>query len=106
MHNANLSQDATIRRANFDDNAVQEAAFYLRSLILKVQSAQDDLPKPIPTEALEVGQADPPDAVLEFFRVLYTGSNKQPWDEHIERLVKSVSDDVLYVTITSYCIIT
>ena len=98
IHNANLSQDAAIRRANFDDHAVQEAAFYLRSLILKVQSAQDDLPRPITTEALEVGQADPPDAVLEFFRVLYTGSNKPPWDERIERLVKSVSDDVLYVT--------
>jgi len=78
---------------------VQEDAFYyLRSLILRIQSTQDDFPSPITAEALNVGQAEPPDAVIEFFRVLYTGSNKPFGDERVDRLVKSMSDDVLFVT--------
>lgn len=98
IYNARLSEEAAIRRAHFDEHSVQEAAFYLRSLILKMQRSQDDLPEPITVEALRSGQGPPPDDVLAFFRVLYTDSSKPSGNEHIERLVQSVSDDVLFTT--------
>ena len=35
IHNHHLRAEAAIRRANFDDNGIKEAALYLRSLILR-----------------------------------------------------------------------
>lgn len=85
------------RRAKYDAHSVQEAAFYLRSLIMKTQSKQEDLPSPITTEALHEGQVDIHGAIIDFFRVLYTGSKNPNVDERIERLEKSMSDDDMFV---------
>ena len=45
-----------------------------------------------------MGQTGLSDAVIEIFRVLYTKLNKPSGDERADRHVKSISDDMLFVT--------
>lgn len=98
IYNAMLSEDAADRRACFDDHSVQEAAFYLRTLIMKMQSTQEDLPHPITVEAIKSGQGNAPAALLDFFRVLYSGTRNPSNNERTERLVQSASDDVIFAS--------
>ena len=96
IHNHHLTADAAIRRANFDDNGIKEAAFYLRSLILP--SKVETLAEPLTINSLKNGQGETPLALLQFFQVLYTGESAQPENERVQRLVQSVSDDVIFAT--------
>ena len=70
--------------ANFDKESVKQVASYLRSLILSTNAT--DLPDPLTTQAL----------LRDFCNVLYTGSANQPETERNQRLVQSVSDDVIF----------
>ncbi len=45
-------------------------------------NAQKDLPDPLTAEALAEGQAKTPSPLLDFFRMLYAGSDTP--NEHIE----------------------
>ena len=46
---------------------------------------------------MNAGQTDPSDAAIGFFCVLYTGSNKPFWEDRVDKLVNSMSDDMLFV---------
>ena len=98
VYNALLSQDSAVKRANCDENSVKEAAFHLRTIIMEMQRTQQDLPHPITTDALISGQGNKPNELLDFFRVLYAGSSQPSPYDRIERLVRSVSDDVIFTT--------
>ena len=80
--------------ANFDKESVKQVASYLRSLILSTNAT--DLPDPLTTQALGDGQGGIPTELRDFFNVLYTGSANQPETERNQRLVQSVSDDVVF----------
>lgn len=62
-----------------------------------MQRSQQDLPAPITSDAVMSGQGNIPKELLDFFHVLYTGSSSTQ-DDRVERLVNSVSDDVVFVT--------
>ena len=96
IHNHHLTAEAAIRRANFDDNGIKEAAFYLRSFILS--SKVETLAEPLTINSLKYGQGETPLALLQFFQVLYTGESAQPENKRVQRLVQSVSDDVIFAT--------
>ena len=72
--NENLSEETATKRANFDHNSIVEAALYLRGLIKDVQRTMNDLPETLSAEVLAKVQAAPPDDLVKFFQVLYTGS--------------------------------
>ena len=55
-----------------------------------------DLPDPLTTHALGDGQGGIPTELRDFFNVLYTGSANKPETERNQRLVQSVSDDVVF----------
>ena len=57
-----------------------------------------DLPSPLTAESLIKGQAEPPDDLLQFLRVLYTGSEKGNTSENIDRYVQSSAQDAVYAT--------
>ena len=94
LYNHLLENEQAIRRANFDENNLKETSFYLRKLILS--SPKSELPVPLSVDALEVGQANKPDELIQFFSILYTGNTKQLDKESTERLVDSVTDDVIF----------
>ena len=98
IYNASISKETAIRRAQKDDQSIKEAAMYLRSKILSMSSEQKELPRPLTTEAVMKGQGEIPQPLLTFFRTLYSGSSSISSNEKTERLVKSASDDVVFVT--------
>ena len=96
IYSHSLTAEAAIRRATFDEHNLKETAFYLRSLIIATMSEHNELPNPLTAEALAKGQTDTPEPLLQFFRLVFSGS-KTP-TEHIERQAKAVSDDVVFIT--------
>ena len=66
----------------------------LRKDILHMSKHQEELPETLSAESLHRGQGHIPET--QFFTVLYTGSDQQPYIEKIKRLVQSVSQDVIY----------
>jgi hypothetical protein len=92
VHHHSLGTDNAIKRANFDDNSLKEAAFYLRNLILvsKTHTLEDSWD-------IKTNIDSKPKEITEFFRILYSGkSSADPPNESSERLVQFVSDDVVY----------
>lgn len=75
IYNAALCEETAVKRATFDHNSIIEAAFYLRGLIKDIQKTLCDLPETLSADILCKGQAAPPEDLLKFFRVLYTGSS-------------------------------
>ena len=96
IFNRSLSSESAIRRANFDEHNLKETALYLRSLVIGAMKTQKDLPDTLTAEALAEGQADTPRQLLEFFKMIYSGSDTPT--EHIARQAQSTCDDVMYVT--------
>ena len=74
LYNPALTEDGAIKRANFDQNSIVEAAYYLRNLVKHVEKNSENLPEPLSADALAKGQAEPPDYLIRFFTVLCTGS--------------------------------
>ena len=58
----------------------------------------ETLAEPLTINSLKNGQGETPLALLQFFQVLYTGESAQPENERVQRLVQSVSDDVIFAT--------
>ena len=77
---------------------VPDLALQIRSSIQKLRSSSIDLPNPLTAEALIKGQAEPPKDLLQFFRVLYTGSEKIDTHENVDRYIKSAAHDAVYAT--------
>jgi hypothetical protein len=98
MCNSNLAEDTAIKRALFDHNSIIEAAFHLRSLIKGIERTQKNLPDQLTADILSKGQGEPPEDLLTFFRVLYTGSTVVSDNEKVSRLVSSVCADVMFAT--------
>lgn len=99
IYSSKISPEVAIKLAQFDHASVQAVALYLRSLILKTQKNTESFPQPVTLESLTSGQGNPPTEVLDFFRVLYTGSKvKNENNDRTERLIRSVSDDVVFAT--------
>ena len=65
VYNHLLESDDAYKRAIFVVHSLKEAAFYLRKLILS--SEITELPTPLTTKAIEIGQADKPNELVEFF---------------------------------------
>ena len=65
---------AAIQYASSVECKISEAALHLRSAIMALKRHTEDLPHPLTAEALAKGQAFPPEILLQFYRVLYTGS--------------------------------
>ena len=95
VYNHLLESDDAYKRAIFDVHSLKEAAFYLRKLILS--SEITELPTPLTTKAIEIGQADKPNELVEFFQVLYTGTNEKVKNVQTEKVIDSVND-VMYAT--------
>ncbi len=74
LYNPALSADNGIKRANFDQHSIIEAAYYLRGLLKDQEKNTKNLPEPLSADIVAKGQAEPPDELHRFFRVLYTGS--------------------------------
>lgn len=98
IYNNTLSEDAANRRAMFDHTIIVEAAFYLRGLIKNVLKQHEDLPENLTTDMLSNGQGDPPEELLTFFKVLYTGSLKAAANDKVIRLIESVCADVMFAS--------
>ena len=96
LYNHLLETEVAYRRANFDPHSLKEAAFYLRKCILS--SKVTEQPTPLSVEAIQVGQGNKPEELMEFFRILYTGSCENGQNAQVERLIDSVTDDVVYAT--------
>ena len=60
----------------------------------------ETLAEPLTINSLKNGQGETPWALLQFFKVLYTGESAQPENERVQRLVQSVSDDVIFAATT------
>ena len=90
LYHADLSTEAAINRAK-NDTADKECAIHLRSEVLNLQKTQGD------DDILAKISADDqrPETLIQFLRVLYTGSSA-PASEKVERLIKSAADDMIY----------
>lgn len=77
IYNPTLSEEATIKRANFDHNSIIKCTFYLRCLIKDAEWNLSDLPETLSVDILAKGQAKPPEDLVKFFHVLYTVSSGQ-----------------------------
>ena len=98
IYNNTLSEDTANRRAMFDHTLIVEAAFYLRGLIKNVVKRHEDLPENLNSDMLSNGQGDPPEELLTFFKVLYTGSLKAATNDKVSRLIESVCADVMFAS--------
>jgi hypothetical protein len=96
IYSAQLSQEMAIRLAYADDNSLQEVALYLRSKVKRMLN--EDMSDEFTANTIDAGQGKPPDELLTFFRVLYTGSADVSQNDKVERLVHSISDDVVFAT--------
>ena len=76
----------------------KEAAIVIRSEILNMISAKGKTKFPLSVEDLKKDEIQPPEILSTFFRTLFTGTEKVSDNERNERLVKSIVDDVVYVT--------
>ena len=96
IHSSQLTPDSAIRLACFDEHHLKETAIYLRALILHAKKTQSCLPDPLTAEGLAEGQGDTPEQLLEFFSTLFSGS--ETINERIDRQVRSICDDVMFIT--------
>ena len=76
---------------------VTEIALHLRVVIMQLRRTCGELPSPLTVEAFAKGQACPPDVVIQFFRVLYSGSEKVS-TRRVEQFVQSSAQDAVSAT--------
>ena len=81
---------------------ITDAALHIRAIIQHLWATTSDLPSPVTVEALTEGQVQPPDVLLQFFRVLYTGSEKESGKPNVERYVQSSAQDAIFATTRGY----
>lgn len=96
IYNASLSEDTATKRALFDSHSIIESAWYLRRLVKDIERQSEELPDKLTADILSKGQGDPPEDLVTFFTVLYTGSVKGTPSDKVSRLVHSVCADVMY----------
>ncbi len=98
VYSCELSKEAAIRRAFFDEHGIKEAALKLRQEILQMETLHTSS-STYSLERVVNGDADPPYIVKTFFRVLLTGDDKEDsCSDRITRLVNSASDDAVFNT--------
>ncbi|MCG7875152.1 MAG: hypothetical protein N0C90_02335 [Candidatus Thiodiazotropha endolucinida] len=86
-----------LEQASNKDAKIVEAALHLRALILDARNKCVDFPYPVTADILAKGQAEPPELLLKFFKVLYTGSTiKDPTDK-VQRCIEATAEDCLFV---------
>lgn len=98
LYSCTLDRDDVVGFHNaFSHNSkVTETAYQLRNAILQLAKKHPDLPNPLTVDALQAGQANPPEILTHFFKILYTGSsNKEPSDR-MSRYIRSASEDALF----------
>ncbi len=103
LHHKNLTDKCAIHNAqefaSSYDYVVTQVALQLRRIIKQLSASTSELPSPVTLDALKKGQVAPPDILIHFFRVLYSGSEKvgDP-SSRLERCTLSAATDVLYAT--------
>ena len=98
IYNAKISQDAAVMKINTSHNTLLETAYHLRSLIKEMEHNQEPLPQKLTAEFLNKGQAEPPEDLVTFFKVLFTGKTGDVKNDKITRLISSICDDTEYAT--------
>ncbi len=75
IHNSTISDEVAIWRAQYDDEYVNETAFYFRSNILNSMKSVSPCPHPMTAEAVMNGQDITPRSLKKFFRLVITWSS-------------------------------
>jgi hypothetical protein len=89
---------SALEYASSFDCKVTEVALHIRASIQKLRANCKELPSPLTAEALAEGQIVPPDVLLQFYRVLYTGSEKVDTSSCAQRYAHSASQDAIFAT--------
>ena len=78
---------------------VTEGAQHIRASIMHMRSRYKNLPSPLTAEAVIEDQVKLPDVLLQFFRVLFTGSETVGGNSsRAERYVQSAAADAVFMT--------
>ena len=81
-------------------NEIRNVALFLRAKILKLHDENITLPNPITLEVILEGQCtNIPAELLEFYRIMYTGT-KDEVSERTERYIESSAEDDIYKAIS------
>ena len=97
LYHCSLTHSEALRHVQMDKSSVKEVAKYLRRQIMHMMSTAESLPEHLSASALNAGEGSRPSDLVAFFRVLYTGAD-DPASDRVERLVNSVTDDVIYAS--------
>ena len=62
---------------------------------MEVRNTCNDFPFPVTADILAKGQVETPDTLLNFFKVLYTGSVVKDVEGRVQRYINSAADDCL-----------
>ena len=96
IHHNTLSPDEANGIAFCNLHQLKQTALYLRSLVLQSMNNQSETVGPISAESLATPKTETPSPLLDFFKVLFSGSEKAT--DQIKRQTQSVADDVVYIT--------
>ena len=81
LYNSELNRDEALRRAvdNTSSNEfkVIESTRILHSCLVKIMKSSPELPFSLSLDDFRLGQAQPPDLLLRFFKVLLTGQENK-----------------------------
>ena len=78
-----------------DEYIVKKAAFKLRHALLEFMNDAVPLPWPPTVESFQSKERQPPSLLTLFFKKLLTSENYHQAGEHLERLIMSLSEDVI-----------
>lgn len=99
LYNSEIADDAVriaYDYASDNEQLVTKAALLLRKQLLAVQ--RKGLPENPTLADLQEGEASPPDILVKFFTVLYSGQDStQNCSDQVMRRVRSSCDDALFI---------
>ena len=102
LYNSTIGKEEVINKAqqyaSSFEQKVTEAALIIRATVQELRKTARNIPTPLTPETITGGETEIPNVLLQFFRVLYTGSEKAPTNPRVERYVKSSAQDAIFAT--------
>ena len=103
LYNSHMHKEQAIisakQYASSFELKVTEGAQHIRASIMHMRSRYKNLPSPLTAEAVIEDQVKLPDVLLQFFRVLFTGSETFGGNSsRAERYVQSAAADAVFMT--------
>ena len=98
IYSSSISIESALRLIQDDEYNVKETALDLRSEVLSMLKKKSEVSLSMTVEDVKKDEVETPDKLIVFFCTLLTGSSKASDSKKTERLVKSLSDDVIYTT--------